>query len=172
MQLEALGQEHQDQFLNLIRDFAERDKPFFVKLFGDKTWDQKAFQKFLKDCDKQRMDWKPKAGAASLSHYVLLDALPGNGVICGYGRMRFPLDDKTEQDGGNLEFYVPPAKRGHGYGAFTLNRMLFEAVRAGLARALVTCAASSESAIKCIEKNRGERINEKSAIARFWIRFR
>ncbi len=167
--IEQLAVPHQDQFLLLIRDFAENDKGHFLKLFGDKSWDSKAFQKFVKDCDKQRMDWRPKAGGVSMTHYVLRD----HGVICGYGRMRFPLDEVTELHGGNLEFYVPPAKRGHGYGALTLNQMLFEAVRAGMARALVTCDLANIAAINCIEKNRGERVEDgDKATARFWIRFR
>jgi len=168
MTIEQLGLEHQDQFLLLIRDFAEKDKATFMKLFGDKSWDSKAYQKFVKDCDKSRMDWRPKAKQVSLTHYVLRD----NGVICGYGRLRFPLDEKSEKEGGNLEFYVPPSKRKHGYGTFTLNKMLFEAVRAGLSRALVTCDVNNTAAMKCIEANRGERIDDGGKVARYWIRFR
>ncbi len=169
MVIEQLAGPHQDQFLLLIRDFAENDKKNFLRLFGDKSWDSKSFLKFVKDCDKSRMDWRPGADKVSLTHYVLRD----HGVICGYGRMRFPLNEETEKHGGNLEFYVPPAKRGHGYGALTLNRMLFEAVRAGMARALVTCNAYDTAAIRCVENNRGELIDDGDKItARFWIRFR
>src|ERR1700754_4033596 len=122
MILELLDARHEDLFLKLIQDFAVADKATFWRVFGDQTWDVKAFQKFARECEKQRMDWRPKAGKISLTHYVLCDG----GEICGYGRMRFPLDEKSQREGGNLEFYVPPAKRKQGYGALTLNRMLFE----------------------------------------------
>jgi predicted acetyltransferase len=168
MTLEMLEGRHQDSFLKLIQDFAVGDRATFAKIFGDQTWDANAFQKFAKECEKQRMDWRPKAGKVSLTHYVLCEGAE----VCGYGRLRFPLDAKSEKDGGNLEFYVPPSKRKQGYGTFTLNRMLFEAVRAGLARALVTCDAKDAGARKCIEKNRGELIDENSPVARYWIRFR
>jgi predicted acetyltransferase len=59
--------------------------------------------------------------------------------------------------------------------------MLFEAVRAGLRRALVTCPAEDPIARKVIEMNRGEwldvvpSIDPSSAgvqMARYWINFR
>lgn len=169
MTLELLEGHHQDAFLKLIQDFAAADKATFLKIFGDQTWDAKAFQKFARECEKQRMDWRPKAGKTSLTHYVLCEAFE----ICGYGLMRFPLDEDSEKEGGNLEFYVPPSKRRKGYGALTLNRMLFEAVRAGLARALVTCRSDDQAARKCIEKNRGQLADDvQSPVARYWIKFR
>jgi predicted acetyltransferase len=169
MIFEFLESQHEAEFIKAIQDFAKSDKGTFLKLFGDQAWDGKAFQKFVKECERQRMDWRPKAGKVSLSHYVLLDG----GEVCGYGVMRFPLDEESEREGGNLEFYVPPSKRRQGYGALTLNRLLFEAVRAGLARALVTCPTADEAARKCIIKNRGQIIEDgPSTTARFWIRFR
>ena len=63
--------------------------------------------------------------------------------------------------------------------AHTLNRMLFEAVRAGLARVLVTAPAKDQKAIEAIEMNRGEFQDEVPSISqpgetvrRYWIRFR
>lgn len=167
MQLEELGAQHLNSFLDLVHDFAEGDKELFLEIFGDKTWDAKAFQKFVKDCEKERMDWRPKAGKTSVSHYVLTLG----GQVRGYGRLRFPIDPAGSL--GNLEFYVSPSHRKQGFGTHTLNKLLFEAVRAGLARALVVCRTDDEAAIRCIEHNRGEKIEEKNGkLSRYWIRFR
>ncbi len=166
MLLEELELKHQSSFLELIQDFAKGDRASFLSLFGDQAWDEKAFQEFARDCEKERMDWRPKAGKTSVTHYVL----SVHGQACGYGILRFPID--TDGDVGNLEFYVPPAKRRNGFGTHTLNQLLFEAVRAGLARALVVCRSSDTAAIRCIERNRGEKIDDRAGKRRFWIRFR
>ncbi|MGE3682727.1 MAG: hypothetical protein AB7G93_13460 [Bdellovibrionales bacterium] len=63
--------------------------------------------------------------------------------------------------------------------AYTLNRMLFEAVRAGLARILITCFEEDQVTRRAIEVNRGElddvisSLSEPSRnLCRYWIRFR
>lgn len=174
--LEELSLHHQVAFLVAMEDYANHDIETFNKLYRQKSsWDAKSFQKFVSECNKQRMDWRPGPNKVSTTTYVLLES---QDTICGIGRMRFPLTAKTENEGGNLDFDVPPSKRKQGYGALTLNRMLFEAVRAGLARVLVTCPTQNHAAIKCIEKNRGV-LKDKIAgptgtdsISRFWISFR
>lgn len=167
MQLEPLGLQHERPFLRLIEDFALHDRPVYDELFAmAKSWDSKRFGKFVADCERERMDWRPKAGKVSVSHFVLMDGEEA----CGYGRLRFPVE--IEGETGNLEFYVPPSQRRKSFGIHTLNRLLFEAVRAGLARAMVVCAANNTAAIKCIEYNRGQRVKSDSDLARFWIRFR
>jgi predicted acetyltransferase len=88
------------------------------------------------------------------------------------------LDENSELDGGNLEVAVPPSCRREGNGAYALSLLLFEAVRAGLSRALCTCPAADQAARRMIERNRGKLLDEvKSpgrplAIARYWISFR
>lgn len=179
MHLQELDAQHEAAFLEMIADYMKNDPANYEALFpSSKAWNETRFRAFLKDCQKQRMDWKPGPNKLSVSRYVLVD---DHGNICGNGIMRFPLDEKLEHEGGNLRFDVPPSKRGHGYGALVLNGMLFEAVRAGMARVLVTCRTNHLSAIRAIEMNRGELedkvkskepVHKDESISRFWIRFR
>lgn len=179
MRFEELDSTHEENFLAMLADFAQNDTAHYASFYQrSKPWDPAAFRSFLKDCQKARLDWRPGPGKTSESRYVLLN---DQGELCGNGLMRFPLDESTEYEGGNLLFDVPPSKRGHGYGALVLNGLLFEAVRAGMARALVTCPSENRAAIRAIELNRGElestvlsrRPEQKGLrISRFWIRFR
>lgn len=176
LKLEELGPSHEQAFLAAMKDYQVADPDTFRRLYlGKKSWNPAEFEAFVKDCAKQRMDWRPKAHAVSVTHYALIG---DDGSICGFGRLRFPLDSVTELDGGNLEVDVPPAKRQQGHGTLTLNRLLFEAVRAGLARVLVTCPSQDSWSRKIIEYNRGQFEDEvvspvsQKSISRFWIRFR
>jgi predicted acetyltransferase len=179
MQFEELNAKHEAAFLEMIADYLRDDPETYALLYKrPRPWDSGEFKRFMKECQAQKMDWRPGPRKISVTRYVLLD---GNGTICGNGLMRFPLDERFEYEGGNLLFDVPPSRRGHGNGAFVLNGMLFEAVRAGMARVLVTCGASDQAAIRSIEKNRGELIDvvpskesvsRGKKISRYWIRFR
>lgn len=171
MILHELNGEHSRVFLAMIEDYRNHDPETFERLYARvKPWTAFEFSAFVKECERDRMDWRPKAGKISRTRYVLLDetgqTLLGNGVL------RFPLNEEIEAGGGNLIFDVPPGQRGHNYGAVTLNRMLFESVRAGMARVLVTCGVNNTQARRAIEINRGELDAEISGIARYWIRLR
>lgn len=167
-ELIEISTEHEKAFLKMIADYEEKDRETLAKLYPGK-WSALTFRNFVKTCEKERQDWRPKAGEVSETRYVLIG---GDGEICGNGVMRFPLDDEIEASGGNLIFDVPPSKRREGFGALVLNRMLFEAVRAGLARVLVTCEKENIGAVKAIEKNRGTFECESKGRHRFWISFR
>jgi len=179
MKLEELALEHESSFLNMVADFMEQDPSWFAKLFKRKAaWSELEFRRYVKECEKQRLDWKPGPNKTSVTHYVLPDH---NRDLIGYAILRFPLDEVTESDGGNLFVAVPPKFRKQGNGPFTLSLMLFEAVRAGLRRALVTAPAEDLIARKVIEKNRGELLDVAPSkdtdakgvkIARYWINFR
>ena len=164
MHLEELSIEHETVFLQMVSTFGQ-------------VWTSAQFLNYVKDCAKQRQDWRPKAGKISQTHYLLRE---GQGPLLAKGVMRFPLDPVTEIDGGNLWCEVPPPLRGQGYGSYCLALMLFEAVRAGLRRALVTAPAADLAARRMIEKNRGQLLDEvfstvpereKILIARYWINF-
>lgn len=177
MRLEEIGEEHEAAFLTMLKDFAENDPDGFAYFFGNSghDWSSARFKKFVRECERDRMDWRPKAGKVSVSRYILRDE---KGGIVACARMRFPLDEISEVDGGNLEVAVPPSCRRQGNGAFALSLLLFEAVRAGLSRALCTCPAADRAARTMIEKNRGKLMDEVQspgrafAIARYWISFR
>lgn len=177
LSLQELDSGHSNCFLAMIADYEKNDEVGFAKLYRRaRPWTAFEFRAFLKECEQQRLDWKPGPNRTSITRYVLLDE---TGSICGNGVMRFPLDEKTDVEGGNLSFDVPPSKRGGMNEAHVLNRMLFEAVRAGMARVLVTAPSSDQKAIEAIEMNRGEFENEVPAISeagktikRYWIRFR
>ncbi len=166
--LVELGPEHEKAFLAMIADYAEKDPENLDTLYG-RDWSQLTFRNFVKASEKAKMDWRPKAGKTSVTRYVLVDS---EGAICGNGVMRFPLNEKVEATGGNLIFDVPPSRRKEGFGALVLNRMLFEAVRAGMARVLLTCEKSNKGAVRSIELNRGEFESESKGRARYWISFR
>lgn len=175
MQLEEVSNEHESAFLEMIADYQAND-PETLKNYYPGDWTQLYFRKFVKECEQSRMDWRPKPGHTAITHYVLQD--PQTKKIIAGARMRFPLDDNTEHDGGNLEVDVPPSQRRQNNGSYALSLLLFEAVRAGLRRALCTCVASDQAARRIIEKNRGQLLDITASptrdeeIARYWISFR
>jgi predicted acetyltransferase len=179
MKLEELSVAHEAAFLKMVADFEVNDPKWFAKIFKRKTaWSSLEFRRYVKECEKERLDWKPGPNKTSTTYYVLPDS---NQELIGFGIMRFPLSDITESDGGNLFVAVPPSFRRQGNGPYTLSLMLFEAVRAGLRRALTTAPAEDLIARKVIEKNRGELHDiapsiEPDAkgvkIAQYWINFR
>lgn len=158
--LEELSETHEKAFLQIAGQ---------CRLFDiGHPWSQVAFRKLVKDAEKERMDWRPKAGKVSVSRYVMVDR---DKNILALGLMRFPLTAETEKSGGNLQVEVPENSRNRGFGSYCLALLLFEAVRAGLRRALVTASAKDPIARRIIEKNRGELIEEPQETARYWIRF-
>jgi predicted acetyltransferase len=176
MEIEEISEKNAPAFLAMIEDYKENDPTTFSE-FYDRPWSAKEFAKFAKECAKQKQDWRPAAKKTSVTRYVM----PGKfGEILANAVMRFPLDETLEIDGGNIHVDVSPKLRRHGYGSYCLALMLFEAVRAGLRRVLVTCREDDLGARKMIEKNRGvledvvasTREDRKGArIARYWIRF-
>lgn len=177
MRLEEISLNHMIPFIAMIGDFQENDPQALSRIFPSPTkWDAAAFRKFALACEKERLDWKPGPNRVSRSHYVLLEE---DGNVAGYAIMNFPLDEQSEVEGGNVRFFCPPSKRGGMNEAHTLNKMLFEAVRAGLARILVTCFEGDEAQRQAIEMNRGEYQDSVNSISdpsrqvrRYWIRFR
>jgi predicted acetyltransferase len=180
--LQEIALEHDSTFLRMIEDYAKGDPGSLMFLFeGEEavaaTWNQLKFRKFTKESEKLKQDWRPKAGKTSVTRYLWLAE---DGTIRAHGLLRFPLDAKTEIDGGNLVFSVPPSLRGKGFGSYCLALMLFEAVRAGLRRVLVTCPAGDLAARRVVEKNRGVFQDEVGSthaarkgarVARYWISF-
>jgi predicted acetyltransferase len=178
MRLEEIQPEHAAAFMTMMEDFRAQDAKTFEHAFQRKNgWNELEFKKYIKECEADRMDWRPKAKKTSRSHYVLRESPD---AIIAYGVMQFPLDEETEIDGGNLWVAVPPKFRGQGNGSFCLSLLLFEAVRAGLRRVLTTCASNDAVARRVIEKNRGQLLDEVNSprknaqnqlIARYWIHF-
>lgn len=168
--LEELSLEHEAVFLN-----ARLPDPAASLIVAKKLSDPGQFRKFVKDSAKQRLDWRPGANKTSITRYLMLDQ---SGQICALGVMRFPLDEKSDFECGNLRCEVPLDLRGRGHGSMCLALLLFEAVRAGLRRVLVTCHAGDAAARRVIEKNRGEFDGyatlpgqELPKYARYWISF-
>lgn len=190
--LTEISTDHHAPFLAMIEDYCKKDPEALRAIFNPSIslkqnfkpseilaeWTPSRFNKFIKESENEKQDWRPKAGKVSMTRYIWLS---DSGVIQAYGLLRFPLDVKTENDGGNLEVSVPPSMRGKGFGSYCLALLLFEAVRAGLRRALVTCSANNQAARRIIEKNRGEFIDEnqsissnnaeKKMVSRYWISF-
>lgn len=175
MELQELAAKHEDRFLGAMEELARENRGALAAIGMDCDWGPAQFKKFIKQAEKDRQDWRPKAGKVSLTRYVLMGDGKESDHIRAIALMRFPLDVKTETDGGNLAVAVPPALRSRGYGSYCLALLLFEAVRAGLRRVLVTCPESDGTARRMIEKNRGQLhdLNEtkRGKIARYWIAF-
>lgn len=174
MELKELSEQMEDAFVAAAREYRRDDpesyKTFFKVHFGkSEDWDKQGYENLLRNCARDRQDWRPRAGKTSVTRYALMN---GPDTVLGWGVLRFPLSEDLERSGGNLLFAVPPSLRGQGFGTLTLNRLLFEAVRAGLARALVSCPAAQAAVRRCIEKNRGELDLDDGFVARYWIRFR
>ncbi len=177
MDIVELSLAHEAAFLQMMEDYQSKapQESLSVCETGEypstADWTAAKFKKFIKECEKQRLDWRPGPGKISVSRYVLLDQA-GQAILAS-GLMRFPLDEVTEVDGGNLRCDVPPSFRGRGCGSYFLSRLLFEAVRAGLRRVLVTCPETDLTSRRVIEKNRGtlQDVVLPQKIRRYWISF-
>lgn len=174
MRLEAISLEHMNAFIQMMHDYASQDPQALALEFPSlRAWDAGVFREYVNRCERERLDWKPGPGKTSLSRYVLLD----HQAIIGHALLRFPLDESSSVEGGNVSFSSPPSFRGGLNEVYTLNKMLFEAVRAGLARILVTCAEDDVMRRQAIEMNRGEYENTVLSpsgirVRRYWIHFR
>ena len=167
MHFEELNASHAAVFLDFVADLKAHDPGTFKRWF-DREWSDFTFAQYARECERDRMDWRPKAGQISRTAHLLID----DGVVNGFGLLRFPLTPAIERDGGNLVFIVPPSRRGRGWGVQTLNRLLFVAARAGLARAWVSCAENDAAARRCIKQNRGESTGVEDHRESFWIPLR
>jgi len=144
------------------------------KILTTKITNSAQFKKFIKESAKHRFDWRPGPNKISITRYAMLNS---ENQVQALGLMRFPLDSTTELEGGNIIVEVPVTMRDQGLGSMCLALMLFEAVRAGLRRVFVTCAAADGAARRMIEKNRGElqeiikvpSLSDRE-VARYWIR--
>ncbi len=173
--------------ISLVHESALLDNKLFLnghsKVITDDLSTSARFRKFVKESEKQRLDWRPGPNKTSITRYLMFDAQSetsgeSNSDIRALALLRFPLDSVSELDGGNIICEVPSTMRNKGLGSMCLALMLFEAVRAGLRRVLVTCSASDGAARRVIEKNRGQLqdvVNSTDAhggeVARYWIRF-
>src|SRR5258708_24385295 len=99
MKIEELQAEHESIFLAMIREYDEVDRDFLGYLCskGKPPANSAAFKKFLKECEKLRMDWRPKAKQVSITNYVLRDPDSG-GELAAHGIMRFPLTQQSETE--------------------------------------------------------------------------
>ena len=164
LHFEELDAVHALPFRAFAEDLRANDARSFADLFPD-GFDPFGFAAFVRAAQAERLDWRPKARQTSRTRYVLRDAA---GLV-GFATLQFPLSAQTAD---NFLFVVPPARRGRGFGTLTLNRLLFEGARAGLARARVSCLANDPRARRCIELNRGEIIEDADGRAAYWIRLR
>lgn len=178
LELEELNESHAPAFLAMIESYQSDDPDTYQKLYSRKSgWNEKEFAKFAKESHKAKLDWRPGANKISVTRYVMRGRF---GEILANGVLKFPLDEMAEIDGGNLICDVPPKLRHQGHGSYCLALLLFEAVRAGLRRVLVTCPEDDTFARKMIEKNRGvlqdvipsvDPTRKGTPIARYWISF-
>lgn len=166
MRFEELNEDHRAAFLDFVADMHRGDPDAFAAWFGAAPRDDLAFKRFAREASAERLDWRPKARQTSRTRYLLFDDA---GAAVGLGVLQFPLGPAAED---NFQFVVAPSHRGRGFGALTLNKLLFEGARAGLARARVSCAADDPAAVRCITLNRGELIEKKNGRAAFWIKLR
>lgn len=167
--LEELDDSHATAFIEMLEEFRSQDPASYESVYARKEWNVFEFRKFVKECDKARFDWRPPKDKVSVSHFVMRGA---GKAILAHAILRFPLDEATERNGGNIVVDVPPSMRRKGHGSYCMALTLFEAVRAGLSRVLVTASAKDVGARKMIERNRGEFLDEVGGVVRYWIRFR
>lgn len=164
MQFEELSTTHAAPFLKFVADLRDFDRATFDHYF-QREWSPEEFKTYVRECAAERLDWRPKARQVSRTRYLMTD----DQGVAGFAVLQFPLGDQVEA---NFQFIVPPSRRGRGFGTLTLNHLLFEGARAGLARALVACATANTVARTCIERNRGQLDQEVNGQAFYWLRLR
>ena len=97
--------------------------------------------------------------------------LVDNDQYIGNISIRHWLTDNLLKTGGHIGYIIAPNQRKKGYGTKILELGLFEAVKFGMHKVLVTCDKDNTASIKIIERNKGQFENEMySEDARVWKR--
>ena len=168
--LQEIEETHAAAFAEFLQKVQKTNPLIYAELFSKGALqDAKGFKAFAKVCQKERRDWRPGAKDISTTHYLVFDQ---HGVVRAYAQMRFPLDETMDASGGNFRL-VLAAPDDAAAAIHSINRLLFEAHRAGLARVFLTCAAENPILANAIQLNRGVRAEgETSDRLSFWIHFR
>ena len=85
----------------------------------------------------------------------------------GIGKIRHFLTDKLRQEGGHIGYAIAPGERNKGYGKILLEKLLDEAKKIGIDRALITVRNENAASVKIALANGGE--IEKVGDARHFI---
>ena len=88
--------------------------------------------------------------------------LYADGRPVGQGRIRHFLTAALREAGGNIGYAISPSERGKGYGTILLRKLMQEAAKMGIDRALITVHNGNDASIRVALKNGGEleKVNE------------
>lgn len=80
----------------------------------------------------------------------------------GFGKVRHSLTNKLRIEGGHIGYAIRPAERNKGYGTILLEKLLKEAKKLGIEKALITVRLHNYASLKVAIKNKGviERIDK------------
>jgi predicted acetyltransferase len=167
MKLVKPSMEYKDSFLKGAAEISAEGYRSFLKAFVDEN----NFQQYCDTVNNLSMGIGLKHGKVSETSFWLID---DDGNFVGHTSIRHELSDTLLSFGGHIGYIIVPSYRGKGYGKKILELCLFEALRIGLPRVLMTCDSSNAASARIIEKNGGIFENEmrsdtRNPWRRYWI---
>ena len=131
-----------------------------------------SLHEYLQSCVDGTDELKLKPGLVPQTIFWLLDSAE---KVIGMVKLRHRLIESTRINGGHVGFFIHPAHRCLGYGKQALALALYELMKIGVTKALVTVYPENKPSIRIVEENGGqledcvEDPRTECKINRYWI---
>jgi predicted acetyltransferase len=158
---------HEARFLGFAQEFRDAEEEVLDKLDVLLS----APDEYFDLADRFEHDRNLPVGLVPMSRFLFFD---GNKLV-GQSNLRRRLSPLLHSDGGHIGYAVRPTARRRGHASEILRQTLGEASRIGIARALLTVAATNLPSLRVVEKNGGvfdaETVSHRdgATMRRYWI---
>ena len=158
---------HEARFLEFAREFHEAGEEALDKidlLLSDP-------EDYFDLADRFEHDRDLPEGLVPMSRFLFFDG----DTLVGQSNLRRRLSPLLHRDGGHIGYAVRPTARRRGHASEILRQTLGEANRIGIARALLTVAATNLPSLRVVEKNGGvfdaETLSHRdgATMHRYWV---
>ena len=158
---------HEAGFLEFAREFHEAEEEVLDRL----DLLLSAPDEYFDLADRFEHDRDLPEGLVPMSRFLFFEG----DTLVGQSNLRRRLSPLLHSDGGHIGYAVRPSARRRGHANEILRQTLGEASQIGIARALLTVAATNLPSLRVVEKNGGvfdaETISHRDGaiMHRYWI---
>ncbi len=160
LRLVAPAPEHRDGFLALVAEARAAGEDAYLWDYHDD------YLRYLRETSALSRGEDLAPGMVPCDVLFLVDrddrGAPRAGPlpVLGFARVRHRLNERLEEYGGHIGYYVTKSVRGRGLGTAILRLALARTAELGLASVLVTCDADNLGSVRVLEKNGAVRESE------------
>ncbi len=155
MKLVVPSTEYQESYIEMIREFIDRDEAFVPFVLGE---DYADFSSMLGRLNAYSRGEQMPDGFVAHSSFWLID---GHEQVVGCSNLRHELNDGLRVLGGHIGYGIKPSQRQKGYAKLILELTLPKAKHQGIKSALLTVNKANIGSVKAIEYNNGVLQSEK-----------